>query len=135
MPTVPQIRAAVWLLAMAVWTVLLLTPDPAKSVTDSLSEDESFTLAKMLHVTAYACLTVSGVWAFRPHRALHYVAWGLVLHGAVTEFLQTFVPTRSGTVRDVILDSIGVVIGVLVVRRWFPRWVEGEVSPPAQTPP
>jgi VanZ family protein len=133
MPTATMIRSSLWLLAMAVWTVLLLTPDPAKPVRDSLSDDETFTLAKLLHVTAYACLTASGVWAFRPYPAMRYVAWGLVAHGAITEYLQTYVPTRHGCVRDVILDSIGVGMGFLVLRYWFGRHMG--VTPPERTPP
>jgi VanZ family protein len=109
-----------WLAFLAVWTVMLLTPNPAGRLADELSAEEQFTLAKSLHVVAYLGLTLTGLWAFRAARPTRWaVPLGLVLHGAVTEYGQTLVPTRFGSVRDVLLDAAGVLLGVWVARAVF----------------
>ena len=59
-----------------------------------------------------ACLLVPVRWR-----------WGLliflVLHGCGTELGQRFVPTRSGSVRDVVLDCLGIGFGLAVSWKWF----------------
>jgi VanZ family protein len=39
---------------------------------------------------------------------------GLLGHGALTEFLQQFVEGRTGTLFDVGLDTIGVLVGLAI---------------------
>ena len=43
------------------------------------------------------------------------IAWGIAtLYAASDEFHQLFVPGRSGEFKDVCIDSVGVIIGVLI---------------------
>jgi VanZ family protein len=44
----------------------------------------------------------------------------LSLHAVATEALQNLVPTRSGSLRDVGLDHLGILIGA-AVSRWRRR--------------
>jgi VanZ family protein len=80
-----------------------------------------FPASKGLHVFAYAFLTAWAVflplgrWRWLP------VAF-LSLHGAGTEYLQQFVPGRTGLVSDVVIDHAGILLGLaLTWKRWLPR--------------
>ena len=77
-----------------------------------------FTVVKGWHATEFAILTAGVVsllnrWGPSRRRQNVFLA-GLaaVLFAASDEFHQTFVPTRDGTVWDVLIDSMG--IGVVV---------------------
>jgi ABC-type branched-subunit amino acid transport system permease subunit len=114
---------AVFALFLGLWTWKLLEPSPLpESVAAGLSGDWKFWLAKFLHAGAYAFLTVLARWL--PLRRGHFwlaVAL-LALHGAVTEFLQRYLDWgRNGCVRDVIVDCVGIGVGLLFlhqVRLW-----------------
>ena len=70
-------------------------------------------LRKLAHVTEYAIL------AFLLRRALSApVALGVaVLYAISDEFHQTFVRGREGRPRDVAIDAVGIVAGLLLARR------------------
>jgi len=112
----PRLRAAAWAAVLAVWTLLLLAPNPLKPVRDSIPDEHHFTLAKLLHVFAYAGLGVAAAWAFHSPAARRAAWAGLVAHGVLTELGQQFVPSRQGSVRDALLDAGGVLLAVLAVR-------------------
>jgi VanZ family protein len=100
-----------------------------------------FYIRKCGHFSEYALLTLL-VWrAFRkpawrdPRPWLWSQAaealWFAVLYAATDEFHQTFVPTREGCVRDVLIDSSGAVTALLILRligRWVKLW-PGEKQP------
>jgi hypothetical protein len=106
-----------FLLFLALWTWKLLEPQPVPEVIrGGLGVDWAFFLAKTLHGGAYAFLMVLGAAAF-PYRVWWVVAL-LAWHGVLTEFGQTFVPNRFGSVRDVLIDWGGIA-GGLVALRWL----------------
>jgi spore maturation protein SpmB len=88
-------------------------------------ETLKFVLAKALHLSSYAVMAVLGgtlVPAGR-RRAVAFTLLGL--HGAATELAQYFGNLwydthRNGCVRDVLIDSAGIVLGALVLR-WVGR--------------
>jgi VanZ family protein len=99
------------------WTWKLLEPNPVpEAVSEHLTGDSRFFAAKALHAGAYAFLTVLAVTL--PVRG--YWRWFfvglLLLHGIGTEIGQTFVPGRTGSVRDVLIDWVGVGAGLLLWR-------------------
>ncbi len=50
------------------------------------------------------------------------LAWlGTAFVAALDEWHQTFIPSRTGTMRDVILDSVGGLVFLLVAQIWFRR--------------
>jgi len=79
----------------------------------SLSENYwlSFLFFKSLHVIEYGILFT--LWRFalygKPYSIKYSVTISL-LYGAFDEIHQTFVPTREGRLRDVIIDLVGVLI-------------------------
>lgn len=99
-----------WLALLALWTYGLLSMKASRAA-EYVPEDLRFYAAKGLHLTAYALLTFGAAWLPAPGR---WAAWlGLLAHAWLTEWLQTFVPGRSGSVRDVLIDCAGVALGLL----------------------
>ena len=107
---------------LALWTYLLLAPEPVPEVLPGDyswfdKEMAKFLLAKSLHLSAYAFLAAFGGSLFPSARG-RWMYWGvLVLHGIGTEIGQTYVPNRHGCVRDVLIDAAGIAVGA-----WALRW-------------
>lgn len=89
---------------------------------------------KAAHVTEYAILAVlvwrairasraAPGWSWQPRDAA--IAWGAAtLYAASDEIHQLFVPSRTGQVQDVLIDSTGAALGLLAVflcLRWRAR--------------
>jgi VanZ family protein len=101
----------VWLPVVA-WAALIFTLSSVPSLGTGLGTWDTI-LRKCAHVTEYAVL------AFLLRRALS-TPWAFVAavaYAASDEVHQTFVRGRHGAPRDVLIDSIGIVIGLLVARR------------------
>ncbi len=82
-------------------------------ITDTLT----FVIRKGAHMAEYAILgfLLVGALEIRHLFILWLVAWMLAIAYAGTdEFHQTFVPGRSGELRDVYVDGAGALIGVSV---------------------
>ena len=108
-------------LLLPVWTWALVTPNPVPPAVEGLLgfwEHAKFAAAKSLHAGVYAALAGLGVYGLGPRWKFAVV--GLMLHGVATEIIQTAVPGRSGSVRDVLIDWAGIAVATLVVRRWRP---------------
>lgn len=117
------IAAAVLLPALAVWTWKLLEPNPVpEPVLKFLSfwDFLPYLAAKTLHAGGYAFLTVLA-WVAAPRGRWRWGAVAfLVLHGAGSELLQHVLPfNRTGKVTDVLIDWVGIAVGVLVARRFL----------------
>lgn len=114
---------ATFLLFLVLWTWKLLDPHPVpEDVNKEIPTDLKFYLAKMLHASAYAFLTILA--SLLPIRRLYFwlVVASLAIHGVVTEILQAFVVVnRNGSVRDVLIDWAGITVGLLIIRWWNVR--------------
>lgn len=73
---------------------------------------------KMAHLSLYACL---GVFTFnfmltfeklKKSKMITYSIFICMLYASTDEFHQTFVAGRSGEIRDVVIDTIGALIGI-----------------------
>lgn len=104
------------------WKLLHPQPVPETLRRDlhALSSLLPFFLAKATHILGYATLTAVGGWAFTGRRARILLVTLLVLHAAGTEIGQRFVPNRTGKAADVLLDCVGIALGICVVRRVRP---------------
>lgn len=80
-------------------------------------------LRKLGHVTGYTVLTSLWWWALvgRIRRPLPTAAAIAFLYACTDEFHQTFVDGRSGTPRDVAIDSIGIALACLLIHLRWPR--------------
>ncbi|MFL5242610.1 MAG: VanZ family protein [Gemmataceae bacterium] len=117
----PRPRMALWLLYLASWSLALLTPRPIEVAQAVLPPETSFYYGKSLHVCAYAGLTVLTGWLLVCHRCRWLLLLGVSLHAFATEYLQNYVPLRTGSWRDVGLDHIGIVLGFALTRTWWWR--------------
>jgi VanZ family protein len=124
----PPRRLPVWLHALAllallgVWTWKLLEPAPVpEDLARRLQPESKFVLAKCLHCGGYATLTLLAVTLPVSRRWRWAFVALLALHGVGTEIGQTFVPNRTGTRRDVLIDWGGIALGVLALWAWS-KW-------------
>jgi len=87
-------------------------------------EDMNFVFRKTAHITEYFVLTF---WAFRalqygkPRITLKNIAMGMViavLYACTDEIHQAFVPHRSSSFNDVMIDSIGTALACGIVLVW-----------------
>ena len=77
-------------------------------------------IRKLAHAAEYAvfAMLLCGVWldVRRKRKVSALFAWGTAtVYAATDEFHQLFVPGRSGQVKDVLLDSCGAAVGVLIL--------------------
>ncbi len=102
---------AVWVGMLAVLTWLLLSPDVPGATAALIPPGGSFYFAKAAHLGWYAALAFLGV--LLPGGGRLWALLGLGLHAVLTEWLQSFVPGRSGAVQDVLIDWAGALSGLL----------------------
>jgi VanZ family protein len=109
-------------LAVVLWMGVIFALSATPSLASPFEPVYDFILRKLAHLAVYTVLTVLLVRAFRLHVARPTHAWLLAmlvaaLYACSDEWHQTFVPGREGTVRDILIDSIGIVgVWVLVAR-------------------
>src|SRR5262245_51809485 len=109
------LRWLLWMVFALGWTAALLLPHPPHPESLDSFPYGNFLAAKCLHISAYAAWTVLTV-------SMRQCRWLLALvlfHGVATEFLQSFIPSRTGSVSDVALDWFGVGLGLLLGWRWW----------------
>jgi VanZ family protein len=114
------LRWLLWAVYAALWTTALLTTFPLAVRDRIVPAQYGFPVSKTLHVAAYGLFTVLTGWLplSRPWR---WAMLGLVsLHAWGTEYVQQFVG-RTGSLRDVGLDHIGIALGLLLSwKLWRP---------------
>ncbi|HKA07777.1 MAG TPA: VanZ family protein [Gemmataceae bacterium] len=116
--TIRLVHVLVFAAFLIAWTIALLSPVPHQSAERVLGSPLSvFIFGKGLHIAAYAYLTVLGGTVALFGRKWWWIVPGLVAHGCLTEFFQKFVG-RTSRLEDVGLDTIGIVLGALVVLGW-----------------
>jgi len=111
----PKIRHALHVLALVLFAGILV----AGSVPGARAEVGNFASGIVLHSLSYAFLTLlwfvgaSGSPALRAAKAVLAIA----LMGATDELVQSFLPYRSGDVRDWLVDASAAVVasGVLAL--------------------
>ncbi len=77
-------------------------------------------LRKLAHMTEYGLLWFLWWWAFR-YRYAAVAAAIAVLYSVSDEIHQHFVPTRHGSPVDVLIDTAGVAIAMIIAFRWRDR--------------
>ncbi|WP_434283181.1 VanZ family protein [Clostridium botulinum] len=78
----------------------------------------NFLIRKAAHITEYLILFMLLYYAFKKtfYKNLKIKAAIItILYACTDEFHQLFIPGREGKVRDVLVDSIGVFIGVFLI--------------------
>lgn len=115
-------RGLLFLLILALWTWKLLEPIPVPAhITQELSDLVRLLLAKGLHLSVYAILTLLALSLPLPASGRWLLIGLLALHGVATEMGQTFVPGRTGSIGDVLIDWLGIGVGLWLYRVGAPR--------------
>jgi VanZ family protein len=99
-----------WFVLLGVWTYLLLLPS-TKEIGDlmNIPLTRRFLAAKALHFGVY--LLLAYLAAYLPRRT---ACWAiLAVHAVLSEVGQYYLPGRSGTVLDVIINLSGMLTGLL----------------------
>jgi VanZ family protein len=106
-----------WLPALA-WAAVIFGLSSVSSLDTGLGFWD-YVLRKLAHVTEYAILGALLAHALRRRDAL---AVGLgIAYAATDELHQHFVPGRVGAPLDVLIDGVGVLVGVAAYRRLLRR--------------
>jgi VanZ family protein len=104
-------------------------------IADATVNDLVFAARKMAHLTEYGLFAILLWRAIRQHTAKdtrpwrwREAGWAVLIvacYAATDEFHQTFVPGRGPAVHDVLLDTLGGALGLVVlwaVGRKIKRW-------------
>ena len=118
----PRIRLTIWFVGFAIWTYLLVVPvDWLPPFLRGTGPSTWFSFGKLGHAMAFATLTALVPLAASSFRG-RLAMWGLLsFHAFLTEFIQTFVPTRTGQWMDVGIDHFGILMGFVLLaglRSW-----------------
>jgi VanZ family protein len=106
----PRVVSA-WL-PVVLWAALIFSFSAVPDLGTGLGTWD-FVLRKIAHVCEYAVL---GLLLYRATRREQLAVLIGVLYAASDEFHQHFVAGRHATVRDVAIDTAGVLVGVLAAR-------------------
>lgn len=72
-------------------------------------------IRKLAHMSEYALLFITAMWAFTGIAKRYLWAFMLsVLFAISDEAHQLFVPERAGSIVDVLIDTVGIIIGMSV---------------------
>ncbi|MDE7211577.1 MAG: VanZ family protein [Lachnospiraceae bacterium] len=100
---------------------------------ESMRETLSFLVRKCAHMTEYAVLAMLALYWLFSFSIPYGIRCGLAVvicacYAASDEYHQTFVPGRSGELRDVLVDTAGALLGILfvtllgiIIKRWKKR--------------
>ncbi len=87
-------------------SILAVLPDysalpPVASFNDLLNHAVAFTTLSVLYALAY-------------HHSIRRISWSLLGYGVLIEIVQAFLPTRFASVEDIVADSVGIALGMLI---------------------
>lgn len=94
------------------------TPNNEKEI---IVKNSSFYIRKIAHITEYLILGFLMFNLLKQYSVTNiYYAIGLsILYSCTDEFHQLFISGRSGNIRDVLIDSIGILIGTYLYKLLF----------------
>jgi VanZ family protein len=98
-------------LPVVLWAGLIFVLSSVPSLDSGLSWD--YPLRKLAHAGEFAVLGALLARALPELAAL----WLGIAYAVADELHQTFVPGRAGTLLDVGIDSVGVLLGILGMRQ------------------
>lgn len=94
------------------------TPNNEKEI---IVKNTSFYIRKIAHITEYLILGFLMFNLLNQYSVTNiYYAIGLsILYSCTDEFHQLFISGRSGSIRDILIDSIGILIGTYLYKLLF----------------
>ena len=109
------------------WMSVIFLLSSRSRVQVSEEETVNFIVFKTLHIIEFAILYGLSYRAIRYERSndsksvWYFVAFVIsVLYAGSDEIHQTFIPTREGRARDVIIDSVGIISSWITLQHFVP---------------
>ena len=101
------------------WSILIfyLSSQPTRSLSEDVSQN--VLIFKTIHIVVYAVmftLAYLASYQYKINKALLLAALYTLLFAVSDEIHQLFVPTRTGKVSDIFIDTLGLVIGYYTIR-------------------
>ncbi|MGB0757432.1 MAG: VanZ family protein [Patescibacteria group bacterium] len=115
-----HIPFSIRILLVLLWMGGIFIVSSVPSLQSELPSTVDFVLRKMAHMVEYFILTIL-VWFVLIDRKIFfstkYLTAGMIsfLYAVSDEFHQRFVPGRYGTSTDVMIDSIGIIVALVVI--------------------
>jgi len=116
-------------LPVLLWAGLIYLLSDIPTLDSGLSLTWDVVLRKMAHAAEFGVLSLLLLRAIGKKSTGAWLVAAVIsiLYAVTDEVHQRFVPGREGNVWDVVIDSLGVCIGLLVVRRF---WLTKEATEP-----
>lgn len=111
-------KQVLYFLSAVLWGAFIFYLSSIPNLQSGLDSSYDLVLRKIAHIFVFAVLTYLIIHSFDKHKKLHiFIALILaVAYAFIDEWHQTGVANRSGSQRDIIIDSIGVFLGAFVHR-------------------
>jgi len=117
-----QKKQLLFLLLAALWGYFIFYLSDTPDLASNLPYRYDFILRKLAHVFVFMVLTYL-VAASLDSKQRHYLLFVIIVaiaYAFIDELHQTFVQGRVGSSRDVLVDSVGVFLGVLLYKTKSP---------------
>lgn len=94
------------------------TPNNEKEI---IVKNSSFYIRKIAHITEYLILGFLMFNLLKQYSVtnIYYAIVLSILYSCTDEFHQLFISGRSGSIRDILIDSIGILIGTYLYKLLF----------------
>lgn len=105
-------------IAAMLWGLFIFYLSSIPNLQSGLDSSYDFILRKMAHIFVFAVLTYLIIHSLDEKRKWHiyFAIFVAIAYAFIDEFHQTGVAHRSGSPRDILIDSFGVYIGAFVHR-------------------
>ncbi|WP_062051759.1 VanZ family protein [Bacillus sp. JCM 19034] len=125
--------ALVWCIAIAVAT---RQPSLTGQSTESFfqfivfidPEIVNYFFRKGVHITSFGLLAIFFFMALdslRRRKYRYYLAWGLAtIYGALDEYHQAFLPERTASLFDVLINSLGACLALMIFHLFYVSLIE-----------
>ena len=123
MEVLQKLRWAIWGAYVVVWTVLLVSPMPERvSWPVPIEGEHRYLIGKTTHIVAYLLLAVLTGWIRARFTWRLWLLFFVMAHASATEWLQQHTDLgRTGQVGDIVLDHIGIALGLVVSWKWWTK--------------
>lgn len=96
------------------------------NISDEQVKNLSFIIRKTAHFTLYTiggiCICLFVLLNFKNTNKIYLISYIIgTIYAIADELHQLYIPNRSGEIRDVIIDSFGILLGVVIVK--FSRYI------------
>lgn len=124
---IPLFRLLNYVVPPFIWMFCIFLMSAHKSISVTRTYWYDFAIFKSLHMMEYAFLfflwyrCITGIFKKNTKLMKNSVLYGAfctILYAMFDEYHQLFVPTRTGQIKDVFIDAIGVVLMIFFLKKY-----------------